>query len=346
MGAYLSQPNVEKETLSGHGERVHYGVSAHQGWRRNMEDAHIARSVTDTGIHLFAVFDGHGGPEVAKFCSLHMSRELTSLSSFQKGHYEEALVECFHRLDDLMLTPEGYKELERIRVGDAETNDSNNEDKGNSTFETLKKLVQEQRRAESVANGNGNQLQEMVQAGCTAVTALITPDNRIFVANAGDSRAVICRDGVALALSHDHKPGHATERARIIAAGGCLSEIGGITRVNGNLNLSRAIGDLRYKMNASLEKKDQIITAEPDVESTELLQEDSFLVLACDGIWDVMENQEVVDFIKQRLDGGDHPTLIASQLLDVCMSTDPRESRGIGCDNMTAAIIVFKPKSS
>ncbi len=66
---------------------------------------------------------------------------------------------------------------------------------------------------------------------------------------AGDSRAVLCRGATALALSEDHKPSHASERARIMAAGGFLSEIGGITRVNGNLNLSRAIGDLRYKMN-------------------------------------------------------------------------------------------------
>lgn len=67
--------------------------------------------------------------------------------------------------------------------------------------------------------------------------------------HAGDSRAVLCRGETALALSEDHKPSHASERARIMAAGGFLSEIGGITRVNGNLNLSRAIGDLRYKMN-------------------------------------------------------------------------------------------------
>ncbi len=70
-----------------------------------------------------------------------------------------------------------------------------------------------------------------------------------YVLSAGDSRAVLCRGGTALALSEDHKPSRASERARIMAAGGFLSEIGGITRVNGNLNLSRAIGDLRYKMN-------------------------------------------------------------------------------------------------
>jgi serine/threonine protein phosphatase PrpC len=68
----------------------------------------------------------------------------------------------------------------------------------------------------------------------------------------GDSRAVLCRGGKAIPLSVDHKPAAASERERITAAGGFLSDIGGITRVNGNLNLSRAIGDLRYKMNAQV----------------------------------------------------------------------------------------------
>lgn len=89
---------------------------------------------------------------------------------------------------------------------------------------------------------------EEVQAGCTAVVALLHK-NTLYVANAGDSRAILCRNGKALALSEDHKPSQAVERERIVAAGGYLSEIGGMCRVNGNLNLSRAIGDLKYKSN-------------------------------------------------------------------------------------------------
>lgn len=62
-------------------------------------------------------------------------------------------------------------------------------------------------------------------------------------------------------------------------------------RVNGNLNLSRAIGDLKYKGNAELHPKDQIITAQPDVKKITLCPQDQFFVLACDGVWDVMSNQ-------------------------------------------------------
>lgn len=87
-----------------------------------------------------------------------------------------------------------------------------------------------------------------------------------FVWDPGDSRAVLSRAGKAVGLSEDHKPASDIERNRIVNAGGFLSEIGGVCRVNGNLNLSRAIGDLKYKLNLHLTPTEQIITAQPDIE--------------------------------------------------------------------------------
>lgn len=63
--------------------------------------------------------------------------------------------------------------------------------------------------------------------------------------------------------------------------------------MNGNLNLSRSIGDLKYKGNSDLPRADQMITAEPDLRSVDVTDEDSFLILACDGVWDCMTSQEV-----------------------------------------------------
>ena len=96
---------------------------------------------------------------------------------------------------------------------------------------------------------------------------------------------------MAIGLSEDHKPANESEKSRITAAGGFVTDIGGVPRVNGNLNLSRAIGDLKYKMNPALPVEAQIITAHPDVRIFELTKEDRFFILACDGIWDVLTNQ-------------------------------------------------------
>ena len=62
----------------------------------------------------------------------------------------------------------------------------------------------------------------------------------------------------------------------------------------------------------------------------ELRPEDRFFVLACDGVWDVMSNQDVVQFVNAYLDSGMALPDIASQLLDACLAPDPRETRGIG----------------
>lgn len=80
-------------------------------------------------------------------------------------------------------------------------------------------------------------------SGCTAVVALLSGRD-LYVANAGDSRCVVCRDGKALDMSLDHKPEDKEELERIRKAGGRVTMDG---RVNGGLNLSRAIGDHAYK---------------------------------------------------------------------------------------------------
>lgn len=100
-------------------------------------------------------------------------------------------------------------------------------------------------------------------------------------------------------MSIDHKPEDDLERNRIIKAGGKVSSDG---RVNGGLNLSRAIGDHAYKQNTELTDREQMITALPDVRTLTINpSEDEFMVLACDGIWNFMTSQEVVDFIKPKL---------------------------------------------
>eukprot|EP00434_Breviolum_minutum_P019990 symbB.v1.2.017634.t1/scaffold1340.1/size241236/19 len=126
----------------------------------------------------------------------------------------------------------------------------------------------------------------------------------VITANAGDSRAVMCRGGQAVELSYDHKPASETEKKRIEASGGYLEDSAGGARVNGNLNLSRAIGDLEYKKRSDLKPEEQTICSTPDVIVRELTPEDEFIVLACDGIWDVLSNQGICDFVRPRLEKG------------------------------------------
>lgn len=137
-------------------------------------------------------------------------------------------------------------------------------------------------------------------SGCTAVVALLA-GRELFVANAGDSRCVVCRGGKVVEMSFDHKPEDDIEFQRIRKAGGRVTLDG---RVNGGLNLSRAIGDHGYKMNKELAPQEQMISAMPDIKRIVIEPEDEFMVLACDGIWNYMTNEEVVGFVKNRIEQG------------------------------------------
>ena len=104
--------------------------------------------------------------------------------------------------------------------------------------------------------------------GCTAIVALIH-DQTIYVANAGDSRCILGINGKAVPLSVDHKPALLSEKQRILKAGSIITSEG---RIDGNLNLSRAIGDMRYKRNPKLKSHEHPVIAHPEIRKASLLQ--------------------------------------------------------------------------
>ncbi|KAL3586787.1 hypothetical protein D5086_013654 [Populus alba] len=126
--------------------------------------------------------------------------------------------------------------------------------------------------------------------GSTAVVAIIC-SSHIIVANCGDSRAVLCRGKEPMALSVDHKPNREDEYARIEAAGGKVIQWNG-HRVFGVLAMSRSIGDRYLK---------PWIIPEPEVMFIPRAKEDECLILASDGLWDVMSNEEACDLARKRI---------------------------------------------
>jgi len=302
MGIYLGSPNKEKSSVEGSLGKMRYGASGMQGWRVNMEDAHISQFNIAPDINLFGVFDGHGGKEVARYVEKHFVDELTSNASFKSKDYGAALTETFLRMDEQLQTTEGKKELAAIKSGDEDSK---------------------------------NDYQTESFAGCTACVSLLVGD-KIYVANAGDSRCVLSSKGQAIALSEDHKPELDKEKERIQKAGGYILD----GRINGNLNLSRAIGDLEYKKNTDLKPGEQLISVVPDITERKLTADDEFLVIGCDGIWECLTNQQIVEFLRERLDENKSPAKAVEELLDNIVAPDT--STGVGCDNMTCILVLLK----
>jgi len=198
-------------------------------------------------------------------------------------------------------------------------------------------------------------LRKLEDSGSTANAVLIDLSNKkLFCANTGDSRSVLSCKKKAVALSEDHKPGSSSEKKRIVAAGHTVEReqvlVRGkripIDRVDGQVAVSRAIGDGDFKDLTDAPAENQAITCVPDIKERDISSKDEFIVIACDGVWDVMKNQEVVDFVYKKLYStkeaitDERVTTTAQQLVNYAIND--KESP----DNVTAVIVVFQHPSS
>ena len=114
MGDFLTKPMTEKNATDGKNDRLMYGACSMQGWRKSNEDAHIHSLDLGDGNSLFAVFDGHGGEQVAYFCERYMAQLLMQSEDYQKGDYGKALEDTFVELDYLLINEEGQARMENI----------------------------------------------------------------------------------------------------------------------------------------------------------------------------------------------------------------------------------------
>ena len=270
MGAFLEKPITEKATDKGEGEGLRYAVSAMQGWRKEMEDKHVAQTVVKNlkNHSFFGVFDGHAGASASLYCSEHLLDSIITAWPTPNQVQDHKLIEKAFR--------EGFLNLDN---------------------EMRKVVVGEYR------------------GGTTAITVMITPDKIIF-GNCGDSRGLLCRDGSLKFETADHKPSNEGERRRIEAAGGSVM----MQRVNGSLAVSRALGDFEFKMVPDKAQHEQLVSPEPEVTIIDRDHEkDHYLFLACDGVYDVMTNEQVVKYINRKLRIEKELVKVCSDLIDTCL---------------------------
>ncbi|MCD9559725.1 hypothetical protein HAX54_017898 [Datura stramonium] len=257
-----------------------WGLTTIQGKRPEMEDTAIAlprflripsQMLTDAPVshalcqtltaHLFGVYDGHGGSQVAKYCHerlhLALAREIDIMKEDShngsvnwKEQWSKAFLNCFCRVDDEV---------------------------GGFCSET---------------DGIEPDLSAIAPeaVGSTAVVAVVSPTH-IIVANCGDSRAVLCRGKLPMPLSIDHKPNREDECSRIEELGGKVINWDG-HRVSGVLAVSRSIGD-RYLR--------PYVIPDPEMMFVSRAKEDDCLILASDGLWDVLTNEEACDVARRRI---------------------------------------------
>ncbi|KAL1222150.1 Protein phosphatase 2C 37 [Cardamine amara subsp. amara] len=246
------------------------GTTSVCGRRRDMEDAvsvhpSLLQQRNSENLHFYGVFDGHGCSHVAEKCRerLHeiVKHEVEVMAA---DDWKETMVKSFQKMD---------KEVSH-RECNSVVNGASRSSKSTCRCEL--------------------QSPQCDAVGSTAVVSVVTPE-KIIVSNCGDSRAVLCRNGVAIPLSVDHKPDRPDELIRIQQAGGRVIYWDG-ARVLGVLAMSRAIGDNYLK---------PYVIPDPEVTVTDRTEDDECLILASDGLWDVVPNETACGVARMCLRGAD-----------------------------------------
>lgn len=338
-----------------------FGVASMQGWRLRMEDAHLALPDFDTERRngLFGVFDGHGGAAVAQVVAQRLPGLLLKNRSYKAGRYSDALSETFFRMDRVLDSARVRKEIihKQSQYPASEDEDQESDEEENEEWKALFELFNnDDGESEDQLSDEEDQLSSSDlwlsgsgpdSQGTTAVVALIcTKTQEVFVANAGDSRCALIRGDKAKNLSRDHKPMLRSEMRRIKQAGGfvAMPEDGG--RVDGNLSLSRALGDFAYKKDETLSASEQKITCKPEVQYHKLEPSDHFIMFGCDGIWEKATSQQVATFLLPHcLPSCRALSKACAKFLDANLAKSPMAEGGHGCDNMTLMLVDLRKRS-
>jgi len=281
-------------------------VSSIRGKRKHMEDTFKAEGdlFNDGETSFYAVFDGHAGSKAAAFAAnrLHIDikNELSPLrckSGFQKSDSSDissAISTGFQNVDSKFLKtarergwPDGTTAVAAVVLGRKASDREGDKSSKPSTKSSA----------------------------------------HLYVANTGDSRCILIKNGQAVPLSEDHKPNREDERARIEASGGHVVYLG-TWRVEGILAVGRAIGDQYLK---------KYVIPDPEIRHHELTNEDVALVLATDGVWDVLSNQEVADICTAKLNRSGGTMKQKLDILARCITKKAYDSGSV--DNITTLVV-------
>lgn len=301
MGVMLSAP-VELIRVQRQGNAsFRCAVAEMQGWRTGHEDAHAMYCKGSNG-GIFWVLDGHGGEAAAEQCAPKLcerSAQLMDNGLPADQDIQKAFVETDAQFRQFTATS-------RVK-----------EDSGSTVVGALVLKQEDGTYAVKIAN-----------AGDSRALVLDVPTVNGSSAEEDNSAAV-------LLASIDHKPDSDVERPRIEAAGGFVSN-DEPARLDGNLAVSRGFGDFEYKSDPNLREAHQKVSCIPEIYEAKGLKTGSICVIACDGLWDVMKNEEVSEIIRSQLakDPSFDLGRLAADLIEKSLEKNSR-------DNVTVMIVQF-----
>lgn len=288
------------------------------------DQASLQVQETDNGY--FAIFDGHAGTFAADWCGkkLHLLLE-EAIRKNPNTPIPELLDQTFttvdQQLEKLPLKNSGCTAVIAVlrwedRVPNAQSST------GSTLFAPAAVAAVKAEGSSSEAVGGADGHTEVQHPVETKLKSEASRQRVLYTANVGDARIVLCRNGRALRLSYDHKGSDENEGRRVANAGGLILN----NRVNGVLAVTRALGDAYMK---------DLVTGHPYTTETVIQpDQDEFLILACDGLWDVCSDQEAVELVRTIQD----PQAASKALVEHALAR-------FSTDNLSCMVVRFDNKA-
>jgi serine/threonine protein phosphatase PrpC len=299
----------------------------------------------ETGVYEFDLnqIDLSIGGEDTSTTIYEYKQELTTpLSNIENNNIkiEDIFFEKGGKQNASLNTLPTFEETFNIKKLEVDFNDIEDDDKEKKLFiENMdSKKLQLTKNISSNSSTSKSSYENLVasEMGTTA-NILLIKNGVIYIANVGDSLSVMYKHKKAYNLNKEHQTIIESEKERVLKSG---ANIVGY-RINGMLNLTRAIGDLRFKANSNLKRHEQSVISLPEITKIEDTEGIDFIILGCDGVWDCVKRQLVCDFVDSQIKA--HPKKNLSEILKVifdrCVS--PVWGVVLGTDNMSCIIIQF-----
>lgn len=302
----LNKTITDSSQSSEHKSDVTYRVGVAEDtnfkFRRSMEDVHtyVKNFASRLDWGYFAIFDGHAGSQASEWCGSHLHTMIEKdILEDESKDIREILNDSFVQIDKQINSKlEGNSGCTAavcvLRWELPDTNSAHNNNSNSHKSTDNKKDINEE-----------------------FPIALNQHKRKLYTANVGDSRIVLFRNGNSIRLTYDHKASDILEMQRVEAAGGLIMK----SRVNGMLAVTRSLGDKFF---------DTLVIGNPFTTSVEITTEDKFLIIACDGLWDVIDDQEACELIQDI----DDPNEAASVLVKYALNNGTT-------DNITVMVVML-----
>lgn len=355
MGNELNEPILEKNSFDLETDYLKFGVSSVQGWKTQMEDYYFYSidiiPNTNKKIDIFGIFDGHNGPEIAKYVSSNFLNVLLNNNSFKEEKYIESLKETFIEIDNSLNTDKVKQELikisEEFKLNENETILEINKTCGNGEKLSEKEIDQINCIKNIINPRNLLDYNISYFSGCSGIVLLIIND-KIYIANAGNCRCIPIDENLEVIKEKTNKLHYINdedEKKRIDNSRAFKEK-----KIYPELLLSsRGFGDFEYKQNKWLKLEDQAVSPEPEV--IELNYEEcKFLIIGSHGLFDDNKdmqffkktNQEITDFFMAQIKNNKNKKIskIIEEYFDIIIPKEKEEEKNQPyMDNMTCFVI-------